>query len=117
MQAPAAAAESPTTEKADAVSLKGSSKSLEENNEKSSKQTTEAKQSDVAASAGVKRMEAIAKAGAVRPSMMWTIRICVLVTAWAYSLQSSSTYSYEPLATSRFVEILCHRKGIDGVSC
>lgn len=110
MQA-SAVAESPAAEKADAVSLKGSNKSLEESNEKHSNQAPEEKRCDVAASAGVKRMEAVAKAGAVRPSMMWTIRICVLVTAWAYSLQSSTTYSYEPLATSRFVRLASqHRR-------
>lgn len=38
-------------------------------------------------SVGVKRMEAVARAGEKRPVLMWTIRICVLITAWVYTLQ------------------------------
>lgn len=41
----------------------------------------------VATSVGVKRIEAVARAGEKRPVLMWTVRICILVLGWTYSLQ------------------------------
>lgn len=41
----------------------------------------------VATSVGVRRMEAIARAGERRPVLMWTVRLCILTTGWMYSLQ------------------------------
>lgn len=41
----------------------------------------------VATSVGVRRMEAIARAGERRPVLMWTVRLCILITGWMYSLQ------------------------------
>lgn len=41
----------------------------------------------VPTSVGVKRMEAIARAGDKRPVLMWTVRILILILGWTYTLQ------------------------------
>ncbi|KAL0059260.1 hypothetical protein AAF712_014010 [Marasmius tenuissimus] len=55
-------------------------------------------------SQGVNRMEAVYRAaqGPGGKTMMWALGISILVCAWAYSLDSSTTSNYAVFATSSF---------------
>ncbi|KAF9262039.1 MFS general substrate transporter [Marasmius fiardii PR-910] len=57
-------------------------------------------------STGVNRMEAVYRAsqGSGGKTMMWALAGSVLVCAWAYSLDTSTTSNYEPFVTSSFEE-------------
>ena len=55
-------------------------------------------------SQGVNRMEAVYRAaqGPGGKTMMWALAGSILVCAWAYSLDSSTTSNYAPIAASSF---------------
>ncbi|KAG7087766.1 hypothetical protein E1B28_013707 [Marasmius oreades] len=55
-------------------------------------------------SSGVNRMEAIYRASqrSGGRAMLWALGLSVLVCAWAYSLDTSTTTNYEPFVTSSF---------------
>ncbi|KAL1710002.1 major facilitator superfamily domain-containing protein [Schizophyllum commune] len=55
-------------------------------------------------SRGVTRMEAVSRTaqGKKGRATLWAITISIVICAWAYSLDQSTTSSYEPLATSDY---------------
>ncbi|CAG8059727.1 unnamed protein product [Penicillium salamii] len=62
----------------------------------------ESKVGDVIQSQGVTRMEAVYREAKSNRTTLWLVGISVLVCAWAYSLDSSTTYNYSIDASSYF---------------
>lgn len=97
-------ADSQPTQRSNAVAHYTSSKPGRSDSDKdvsSVDSNTDASDQQVPTSFGVKRMEAVARAGKRRPVLWWTLWTALLVCAWGYTLQGSTTYNFEPLATSR----------------
>jgi MFS family permease len=62
----------------------------------------ESKVGDVYQSQGVTRMEAVYREAKSNRTTLWLVGVSVLVCAWAYSLDSSTTYNYAIDASSFF---------------
>lgn len=71
-------------------------KSVNSGHSKNVPQTEHQRGTDVATSMGVKRMEAVARAGEKRPILMWIIRICLLVCTCGYILRKSIVQAAAP---------------------
>ncbi|KIY53783.1 MFS general substrate transporter [Fistulina hepatica ATCC 64428] len=65
--------------------------------------------SDYIQSQGVTRMEAVQRATQNGSATMWAVGISIVVCAWAYSLDKSTTPNYAPFATSSFAQ---HSSGL-----
>ncbi|KAK7045369.1 hypothetical protein VNI00_007618 [Paramarasmius palmivorus] len=101
----------PYTSKAEEAS-NGSTRSLEKSPVRPGTSTSDGSYYQ---SQGVTRMEAVyrvAKTSGGRTTF-WAIAISVLVCAWAYSLDSSTTSNYAPFVTSDFKE---HSSGLASLS-
>lgn len=64
-------------------------------------------------SRGVTRMEAVHRAAKTNRTTLWLVGISVIVCAWAYALDSSTTGNYSPLVTSYFSQ---HSSGLATLS-
>ncbi|KIY71323.1 MFS general substrate transporter [Cylindrobasidium torrendii FP15055 ss-10] len=55
-------------------------------------------------SKGVVRMEAVSRAAKTNKTTIWAISLSVIVCAWAYSFDTATTSSYQPIVTSIYQE-------------